>query len=278
MTLYLIGIGLYDEHDITIRGLEVIKKCDVVYLEHYTSILGVDKTKLEELYGKEVLVAPRSVVEQQAEELLIEIAKEKDVALLIVGDVFGATTHVDLLQRARDLDVDVQVVFNASILNAVGIVGLELYKYGKTTSIVFPEDNWLPATPYEVIKNNLSLGLHTLCLLDIKVAELSKEEMREQLLHPDKQQAVSSLPRFMNVREAIDVLLRLEEEQKGNILSLDTMAVGVARVGHPDMNVVAAPLSKLKEIDFGAPLHSLIIPGKLHHVEEEALAHFTKYT
>lgn len=44
--LYLIGLGLGDEKDITIKGLEAIGKCDIIYLEHYTSILTVGKEKL----------------------------------------------------------------------------------------------------------------------------------------------------------------------------------------------------------------------------------------
>jgi diphthine synthase len=46
MSLYLIGLGLGDEKDITVKGLEIIKKCHSVYLETYTSLLGVDKEKL----------------------------------------------------------------------------------------------------------------------------------------------------------------------------------------------------------------------------------------
>lgn len=44
--LYLVGLGLADETDITVKGLEVVKKAERVYLEAYTSILLVDKEKL----------------------------------------------------------------------------------------------------------------------------------------------------------------------------------------------------------------------------------------
>lgn len=46
---YLIGLGLGDAKDVTVKGLEIIRKCDKVFLEAYTSILTV---------GKEVLVSP----------------------------------------------------------------------------------------------------------------------------------------------------------------------------------------------------------------------------
>lgn len=44
--LQLIGLGLADETDVTVKGLELIKKAERVYLEEYTSILLVDRAKL----------------------------------------------------------------------------------------------------------------------------------------------------------------------------------------------------------------------------------------
>lgn len=44
--LYLIGLGLSDEKDITVRGLEAVRGSTRVYLEAYTSILGVGKERL----------------------------------------------------------------------------------------------------------------------------------------------------------------------------------------------------------------------------------------
>lgn len=40
---YLIGLGLCDGKDVSLRGLEIIKKCNRVYLESYTSVLNMDK-------------------------------------------------------------------------------------------------------------------------------------------------------------------------------------------------------------------------------------------
>jgi len=268
MTLYLIGLGLYDEKDVTLRGLEIIKRCDVVYLEYYTSILGVSKEKLEAVYGREIIAAPRDMVEKKAEELFVQRAKDQDVALLVVGDVFGATTHADLLLRAKEANVPVQVVYNASVLNAVGATGLELYKFGKTTSIVFPDDNWYPQTPYDVIKNNQSLGLHTLCLLDIKIAEPSKVDL---LRSEDSDRVIPLPPRFMTIAQALEVLLHIESKRNEKVITPQTFVVGVARLGHPNMNIVAGTCEQLANSDFGEPLHSLIIPGKLHHIEEEML-------
>jgi diphthine methyl ester synthase len=51
MGLFVIGLGLGDERDITVRGLEIVKKCSVVYLEYYTSVLGVDSKRLVCLFS-----------------------------------------------------------------------------------------------------------------------------------------------------------------------------------------------------------------------------------
>lgn len=76
-----------------------------------------------------------------------------------------ATTHSDLVVRARNLGVDVEVVHNASVMNAIGICGLQLYRYGETVSIPFFTETWRPDSFYEKIQRNRALGLHTLCLL-----------------------------------------------------------------------------------------------------------------
>jgi diphthine synthase len=108
LMLYIIGLGLFDEQDITLRGLEAVKRCSRVYLECYTSILLCDKSRLEQLYGKPVIVADREMVESCAEEIL-DGSDVEDVAFLVVGDPFGATTHTDIQLRAREKGIKVKV-------------------------------------------------------------------------------------------------------------------------------------------------------------------------
>jgi len=268
MTLTFVGLGLGDEKDITTRGLEVIKKADLIFLEHYTSILGIEPTKLEKKYKKQIILADRTLVEQNAEQIL-EPAKTKSVAFLVVGDPFGATTHTDLFIRAKQAGIDVHVVHNASIMNAIGIVGLELYKYGKTTSIVFPEKGWIVQTHYDSIKENKDRGLHTLCLLDIKMKEARKTDLRDSAL--TGKQVEAQQPRFMTVNEALHNLLAIEAERKEGVVTKDTLVVGVARIGQDDQLIKAGTVKELLDADFGEPLHSLIVPGKLHFMEEEML-------
>ncbi|XP_053771599.1 diphthine methyl ester synthase isoform X2 [Desmodus rotundus] len=162
--LYLIGLGLGDAKDITVKGLEVVRRCSRVYLEAYTSVLTVGKEALEEFYGRELILADREEVEQEADGILKD-ADTSDVAFLVVGDPFGATTHSDLVLRATKLGIPYRVVHNASIMNAVGCCGLQLYRFGETVSIVFWTDTWKPESFFDKVKRNRQNGMHTLCLL-----------------------------------------------------------------------------------------------------------------
>ncbi len=168
MVFYLVGLGLGDHEDVTIRGFNCIKNSEQVFLEHYTSILGVNKEKLEEFYGKPITIADREYVESHAEEIY-QAAKEKNVSLLVVGDPLCATTHVDIILRAKKEGIPVEVIHNASAMGAVASCGLQLYQFGYTVSIPWFEEGWKPSSYYERIQYNSAGGMHTLCLLDIKV-------------------------------------------------------------------------------------------------------------
>jgi len=245
--LSIIGLGLSDEKDITIKGLDLIKNSDFVYLENYTSILNCDTKQLEKFYGKKIIMADRKMVEQEAEKTILANAKTKNVSFLVAGDALSATTHIDLLKRANDLGIKVNIVHNTSILTAVAETGLQLYKFGKTTSIPFPEKNFQPETAYDVIKNNLKNDLHTLVLLDLR---------------PNKN-------RFMTINEAINILLAIEEKRKEKIFTEKTRIIGCARIGSKDSMIKYGAVSEIKKIDFGKPVHCLIVPAKMHFAEEE---------
>jgi len=251
--LTIIGIGLSDEKDITVKGLEIIKKSDAVYLENYTSILNVPVGKLEKFYNKKIILADRKMVEQDAEKTMLRDAQTKNVSFLVAGDALSATTHIDMIKRAKDLGIKVNIVHNASVLTAVGETGLQLYKFGKTTSIPFPEKNFRPETAYDVIKENLKNNLHTLVLLDLRPQE----------------------NKFMAIDEAIDILLKIENKRKENVFTEKTRIIGCARIGSDDEKIIYGPAEKLGKIDFGKPAHCLIVPGKLHFAEEDFLKFFS---
>ncbi|MBI2541767.1 diphthine synthase [Candidatus Woesearchaeota archaeon] len=246
MPLHFIGLGLNSEKDISINGLETIKKCDIAYLENYTSVLNCKREDLEKFYNKKVILARRSLVESDDNEI-IENAKSKNVAFLVVGDPFAATTHIDLYLRAKKEGIKCSVIHNASVVSAVGITGLQVYKFGKTTSI--PLENNNIEAPYDVLKGNLGLGLHTLFLLDLN----TEEEI------------------FMSVNDAIRYLLKTELKRNEKIFSEKTLCVGCARIGSETQLIKAGTAKELLKYNFGKPVHCLIVPGKLHFMEEEGL-------
>ncbi|URD91110.1 Tetrapyrrole (Corrin/Porphyrin) Methylases [Musa troglodytarum] len=95
--LYIIGLGLGDERDITVRGLDAVRSCHKVYVEAYTSLLSFGLasdglSRMEKLYGRDIVVADREMVEERADGILSE-AVDSDVAFLVVGDPFGYTSE-----------------------------------------------------------------------------------------------------------------------------------------------------------------------------------------
>ncbi|KAH7145825.1 tetrapyrrole methylase [Dactylonectria estremocensis] len=267
--LYLVGLGLSDETDITVKGLEVAKNASRVYLEAYTSILLVDQSILEAYYGRSIIVADREMVESNSDEILRN-AQNEDVAFLVVGDPFGATTHTDLVLRARELEIPVRTVPNASIMSGIGACGLQLYNFGQTVSMVFFTDSWKPASFYDRIKENREIGLHTLVLVDIKVKEQSLENMaRGRLIYEP--------PRYMTVGQCAQQMLEIEDERKEAVYTKDSLAIGAARVGGKTEKFVAGTLEELcsTDDDLGPPLHSLVLLGRrTHELEHDYVRQF----
>ena len=275
MVLYLIGLGLCNEKDITVRGLEYIKQSDYIYMEYYTSILGIDSTKLEEYYEKKIILADREMIEIGFDKEILEKAKTSKVSLLVVGDPFSATTHIDLYLRCIHEGVKVEVVNNASILNSIGITGLSLYRFGETVSIPFFTEKWRPYSFYDKICRNYNNDLHTLILLDIKVKEISEENLA-------KGKKIYEKPRFMTVNQALEELLEASEkseniiENKG-LITEENLCYGVARIGSESQIVKAGKIKDIIKFDFGKPLHSVVICAKiLSSIEKEVVEFYSK--
>ena len=246
----MIGIGLGNEKDITVKGLEAVKHCDKIYLESYTSALACSKEDLEAFYGKEIILADREVVEQK--DIIVKDAEKINTAFLVIGDVFGATTHVDLKNRAEEKGIKVEIIHNTSILTAVGDTGLELYKFGKTTSIPFHRENVL--TPYTILENNKKIGLHTLFLLDLDPKE----------------------KKFLSIKEALDYLIGCELKENKKLIDGNTICIACSGLGSENAIIKSGTIAELKSLDFGKQPQCLIIPGELHFVEEENLKNYAQ--
>ena len=94
--LTFIGLGLCNEYDVSVRGLEAIRQADAVFLEVYTSVLtGTTIPRLEEYYGKKITPLYREDVELHPEPIL-DAAANGDAVFLTAGDSMVATTPAKL--------------------------------------------------------------------------------------------------------------------------------------------------------------------------------------
>eukprot|EP00357_Protocruzia_adherens_P036474 CAMPEP_0115032666 /NCGR_PEP_ID=MMETSP0216-20121206/39298_1 /TAXON_ID=223996 /ORGANISM="Protocruzia adherens, Strain Boccale" /LENGTH=272 /DNA_ID=CAMNT_0002410617 /DNA_START=22 /DNA_END=840 /DNA_ORIENTATION=- len=269
MVLYFIGLGLGDEKDITVKGLEAIKSCDKVFLEMYTAILGIDKNRLSEFYGKEVIEADRNLVESGSDDIINQ-ASTSNIAFLVVGDPFCATTHTDLFLRAKEQGVEIQVIHNASIMNAVASCGLQLYRFGEAVTIPFFTETWKPYSFFDKVLANFEHNLHTLVLLDIKV----KEQTTENLLRGNN---IFEPPRYMSCSVAAEQIIESIEQHENKSITADTICFGLARIGGVTQKIASAPLRDfVDQVDMGGPLHTLVIPAKeVHPLEEEMMKFYS---
>ena len=247
--LLFIGLGLWDENDMTLQGLTQARSCKHIFAEMYTSCLfGATKDKIQQLIGKPITFLSRESVEN--EDDIINIAKKDSVAFLTAGDPMTATTHVSLRLRAIHEGIPTHILHGISIVTAAASeTGLQIYKFGRITTLMFPQKNFFPDSPYHVIDQNIKQGLHSLVLLDIAAEE----------------------ERYMDIQTGIRLLLQMEEKNKLGIIRKNTLMVGVARASSPTMIIKADYPHNLLDKDFGSPLHTLIIPGKLHPQEAAAL-------
>ena len=249
--LVFVGLGLYDEKDISLRGLEEIRKAEAIFAEFYTSLMpGLSIQKLEKLARKKITVVSRRILEEEDGKPILEEAKKGKVAFLVPGDPLISTTHMDLRIRAEKLGIKTRVVHGPSIVSAViGLSGLQNYKYGRSVTIPFPTEGFTSETPYRVILENRTMGLHTLCYLDIKAEE----------------------QRYMTIKEGLQSLLDMEKQKRRHVITLSTLVLGVARAGSDNPTVKAGYMGDVMNHNFGPPPHILVFPTKLHFMEAEAL-------
>jgi len=243
--LYIIGTGLNDYKDLSLRSVEILKSADKVYQECYTCIQLDGFGDLESIIGKSVILADRKLVEETNQ--IVDEAREMNVVFLVAGTPFFATTHADIYLRAKERGVETAVIHNTSILNVKGCYGLYSYNFGRTVSIPYFTEKVKPISFYDNICNNHANNLHTLCLLDIKTDE----------------------SRYMTVNEALEQILYAEEQTGRGVLRRDTKVFAVCRFATAEEYVCYETVDRLLKMDFGKPLHSLIIPAKLCSIEEE---------
>lgn len=245
--LWFVGLGLWDLEDVSLRGRRAIEEADRVFLEGYTSRLGGTTVEsMEAAWGRSVTVLGREGVENEPQAVL-DAAQSGTAVFLVPGDPMVSTTHVDLRLRAHALGIETRVVHGASIATAApGLAGLQNYRFGPATSLPFPHGRWRPTSPAASVRENLERDQHTLVYLDIQPG------------------------RCMLISEALDLL----EAGAADLGFEIPLYVGCARAGSPDPVVAAGTADRLRRVDFGGPLHVLMVPGGLHLMEREYLEAF----
>jgi len=252
--LYLVGLGLYDEKDISLRAIEILKSADEIYAENYTNFYHGNLKNLEKIAGinKPITILKRKDIESG--EILYKNALLKDVVLLVPGDPMFATTHSSIILDAEKRKIKVKIIHSSSIYSAIAETGLITYKFGRTTTIAFPYKYTIPSSPYKIFRENFEKNLHTLMLLDIDV-EGNK---------------------FLSINQGLEILLKLEEDAKEDIVRKATF-VCCARLGSDDTIIKAVKgkdIEKILNFDFGNPPHCIIAAANLHFIEEEMIARF----
>jgi diphthine synthase len=239
--LYLIGLGLNFD-SISKRGLEKISKCKKVYLENYTVDFPYTKSKLEEVIDKKIVSVGRDFVESLE---IIDEAKKKDVALLVYGSPLTATTHITLLDEAKKSRVKTKVIYNASVFDAVARTGLQLYKFGKISSIPLWEENqetsYAPDSFMKNVKENQSIDAHSLILTDIGL-------------------------------QFPDAIKQLKSAAKSHDFKLDKIVV-CQMLGTRQRKIFYKNIEEVEEYQVKLP-YCIVIPGKMHFMEKEVLESF----
>jgi diphthine synthase len=235
--LYLIGLGL-NEKSISLQGLEAIKKCKRIYLDNYTVNFPYSEKILEKNIKKKIISANRDVIES---DRLIKESKKENVALLIYGSPLTATTHITLIQEAETNKIKYEIIYNASVFDAIAETGLQIYKFGKITSMPKWQKNFYPKSFMEVVKQNLEIDSHSLILIDIGL-------------------------------DLKDAIIELEESAKEYNLKLDKIVI-CSRLGTKDKKIIYDFPENLKDKEIKKP-YCMIIPSKLHFMEKEVLEKF----
>ena len=248
--LSFVGLGISGFESIPIEGLDAISKADIVYLEQFTSPIGKsDLEKIQNAVKGEFRPAKRWLVEDGNE--ILEMAKEKDVVLLSYGDPYIATTHIELRTRAIENKTQTRSIHaSSSLTSMIGECGLHFYKVGRIATIMSEMKSL--TTPYYVIYKNLIEGNHTVLLLEY---------------NQDKDF-------FLDPKDALKGLLETEQGQRRKVLTESSYVIIATRIGFKDQKIISGKISSLTNTDFGKPPHTVIIPGRLHFTESDALKLF----
>jgi len=233
--LFIIGLGL-NENGISREGMQILEKCKKIYLEGYTVDFPYKFDDLN-LGKKKIIKLGRSEVES---DRLLKEAKSTSVALLVYGSPLFATTHISLILDAEKEGVKTKIIYSASIFDAIAETGLQLYKFGKTTSMPIWTEKYKPDF-LQYVKENKNINAHSLILIDIGL-------------------------KFENALKQLEENAEKEGVKFEKILICSSLGTDKARIYYSDFE-------NLRKKNAKAPF-CFIIPGELHFLEKEAVERF----
>ena len=250
--LWFIGLGISGISELSDSTLDVIRNAEIVYLESFTSpISETEKKQLEDISNGKFKTAKRWLVEDGNE--ILENAKNKETVLISYGDPYIATTHLELKTRAMRDGIETKTIHSSSIVSSlIGEVGLHYYKVGKVLTIMNDPKSMI--TPYNTIFDNLLSKTHSVILLEY---------------NEDK-------AFFLDPKDALILLLDAEKTQSRKVISEKTFVIVASRIGKNDQKIISGNISNLIKKEFGESPHSIIIPGRLHFTESDALKTVTE--
>jgi len=239
--LSLVGAGLRCEHlnEIALRHIRDRRE---VYVDVYTSLYQGGLLNCILKYREDAKEARRKDLEG-------DFLKDKDdVALVVAGDPLAATTHVAIYLDAVKRGYDVYLVPGISALQVARTKsGLSQYRFGRTVTMMYPREGInFAESVYHAIKDNDSLNLHTIVLLE------------------------TGYDRSMSAPEAAQLLLE-ETRRKGEAWE-SRKVIAMAKLCWDDERIVVTTLEELTKLNLGEPPHLVVVPSpRLHPVEEEFL-------
>lgn len=250
--LWFAGLGISGPDGLGVNTIKILKEADVVYLELFTNPIAKSHvTKIKKIVKGRLKLAPRWLVEDGKE--ILEIAKKKKVVLLSYGDPYIATTHIELRTRAVLEKIKTRTIHAASALTSlVGECGLHYYKVGSPVTIT--KEIQSTTTAYNTIYQNLVVGNHTILPLEYN----------------------QDTKFFLDPKDAFSNLILIEKEQSLKIIDESTYAMVASRIGSKTQCITGGTISSLQKMDFGNPPHTIIIPGKMHFTEFDALRTLSK--
>ena len=243
---YLIGSGLWKGDDISVRGMNICKKCSKVYLDRYTRAFEQKEfEKMEEIIEKKIIKLERKELEETLN--FLNESENQDICLIVPGDPLIATTHVTIIEECKKRNIKFEIVHGSSIFTALpGECGLMTYKIGGSCTIPMREKRIVPYSIYDKILENKNRGYHTLVFLDTT---------------PEKE---------MEMSEAMEIMQEIEKEKNEKLFNDESKIIVGACMGSEKQKLVYETIGKLKKIKFEKPC-TIIVPGKLHFSEEEYL-------